>query len=131
MRRSGVGAVAAGAVLLIAAAVGFIVVPEHRPQTRTELLTGVPCPTSQQDCKLSSAQAAEGQTRPQCYPENQATATGPMNYGNRQCWYVAIASGPSKPLYDGLKIVTWALAIVGGLLVVTGLIRYARPEVQR
>jgi hypothetical protein len=77
--RKGIGTIAVGAVLLIAAVVGFVVLPEHQP-----------------GCVGSGA----------------------------YCGY--LASPPSQPLYDALRITTWALLIVGALAVVLGLIRYAR-----
>jgi hypothetical protein len=40
-------------------------------------------------------------------------------------------AGWSRTAYDAARIATWALAIVGVLLVVMGMIRYARPQVQR
>lgn len=98
MRRAGLGAVAVGAVLLVGAVAGFIVVPEHKP---------------------GSYVARQGPTLPlEC-----ATGGGvPAN---------CVAAGLSRTAYDALRIVTWALLIVGGLLVAMGLIRYARPEVAR
>jgi hypothetical protein len=38
------------------------------------------------------------------------------------------ASGLSQTAYDLLRIGGWALVIIGGLLVVTGLIRYWRAQ---
>lgn len=84
MRRKGIGAVATGAALLIAAVVGFVVVPENAPR---------------------SVCGGFGE------------ATGP------QC------AGWSRTAYDVAKIATWALLIVGALIVLMGLIRYARPGV--
>jgi len=89
VRRKGVGAVALGAVLLIAAVVGFVIVPEHKPHTVTSVAGGFEC--------LSNC-----------------TTVG---------W--------SQTMYDVALIATWAVLIVGALLVVMGLIRYARPEVAR
>ena len=87
MRRKGIGAVATGAALLIAAVAGFVVVPEHAPQFV-------------------------------CGGFGEVTSSD-------QC------AGWSRTAYDVAKIATWALLIVGALLVVMGLIRYARPEVAR
>ena len=86
MMRKGVGAVAVGAVVLIAAVAGFVIVPDHAPQF---ICAGFGAVT-----------------------------------GN-QC------AGWPRSTYDGARIATWALAIVGALLVAMGLIRYARPEVGR
>jgi hypothetical protein len=52
---------------------------------------------------------------------------GPGTFDGQPCWNVAIASGPSKPAYDTMRIATWALLIVGALTVAVGLTRYARP----
>ena len=88
MRRKGVGAVVVGAVLLIAAVAGFIIVPEHAPQFVCGGFGG----------EVTGNQCA-GWSR-------SAYST---RHGSRH--------GRS-----------W---IVGALLVVMGLIRYARPEVGR
>lgn len=87
MRRAGIGAVTVGAVLLIAAVVGFIVVPEHAPQ----FVCG--------------------------------------GFGNPELG--GQCAGWSRTTYDVARIATWALLVVGALVVVTGLIRYARPGVER
>jgi hypothetical protein len=39
--------------------------------------------------------------------------------------------GWAQATYDVVRVLTWALAIVGALLVVMGMIRYSRPEVDR
>lgn len=44
---------------------------------------------------------------------------------------VAVHVGLSRALYDTLRITTWALAIIGALLVAMGLIGYAQPGVER
>lgn len=90
MSRRGIGAVAVGAVLLTAAVVGFIVVPEHAPGLSSDL-----------SC------AGWSPAPPRCH------------------------TGWSQTAYDVARIATWALAILGALLVAMGLIRYARPEAQR
>jgi hypothetical protein len=88
VRRKGIGAVALGAVVLIAAVAGFIIVPEHEP--------GI---ASSYTCLNSLAFSLP----PGCH------------------------TGLSRAAYDGLRIGTWAVLIVGVLLVAMGLIRYARP----
>ncbi len=82
MSRAGVGAVAVGAVLLIGAVAGFVIVPQHAPQS---------------------------------------VCGGWGALGGPQC------AGWSRSAYDAARIATWALLIVGALLVAMGLIRYARP----
>lgn len=69
-RRAGISIVV-GAIFLVAAVAGFVIVPEHNQTVRT---------------------------------------------------------GLSHSAYDALRITLWALVIVGDLLVVAGLIRYARPR---
>jgi hypothetical protein len=102
MRRSSV-TTALGALLLIAAVAGFVIVPEHKPNI-TYADPGIPS-------------AACGPPIPGIYQASGCTA---------------IRSGVSHTLYDGLRIATWAVLIVGVLLVVVGLINYARraPETQ-
>ena len=103
MRRKGIGAVAVGACLLIAAVVGFVVVPEHKPGSKIVARSG---------------------------PTLELTCAGPLNGGiPPNC--VESGTGLSRTLYNALKVATWALVIVGVLLVAMGLIRYARPEVGR
>jgi hypothetical protein len=68
---------ALGAVLLVGAATGFVIVPEHKPQFSCGGWGG-PC------------------------------------------------GGWSRPAYDAARIGTWALLIVGALLVVIGIINFAR-----
>jgi hypothetical protein len=89
--RGGIGAVVAGALLLIAATVGFVLVPEHHPGSFQT------CPNGAPGCVS----------------------------------LVTVHTGLSRPAYDALLVATWALLICGVLTVVVGLIRYARPEVQR
>ena len=93
MRRKGFGAVMAGAVLLIAAVVGFILVPEHKPAIRDTY-----------DC---------------------------LNDYTFRPLPASCLAGLSRTAYDAARIGTWAAVVVGTLLVVMGLIRYARPEVGR
>ena len=50
-------------------------------------------------------------------------------HSTRRTWTASIisehrASGLSQTAYDLLRIGAWALVIIGGLLIVTGLIRY-------
>lgn len=90
MSRAGVGAVTVGAVLLIAAVAGFVIVPGHAPGLSSDM-----------SC------AGWSPAPPRCH------------------------TGWSQMAYDVARIATWTLAIVGALLVVMGLIRYARPEVAR
>lgn len=71
--------IAVGAVLMVGAAAGFVIVPEHKP-------------------------------RPTGWGTYLLDPTG---------------AGWSRSLYDGLRIGTWALLIVGALLVAVGLINYA------
>lgn len=111
MRRKGLGAVAVGAVLLIAAVVGLIVVPEHHPTSRSELVT------------------SEGQVVRECF--STGSQGGPYTYRGVPCHDATITSGPSQTLDDAVRIATWALAIFGACVVALGLIRYARPEVRR
>jgi hypothetical protein len=101
MRRSGLGAVATGAVLLTAAVVGFVVVPEHKP---------------------GFAQVF----RPRSAVSHPDI---PIVEGPNNTVEVTTRVGWSKSTYDALRVVTWALVIGGVLLVAIGLIRYARPGV--
>jgi hypothetical protein len=48
----------------------------------------------------------------------------PIGETGNTCHYVA--TGLSRTLYDALRVTTWALLIAGVLLVVVGLISYAR-----
>jgi hypothetical protein len=100
--RKGIGAIAVGAVVLIAAVVGFVVIPEHKPGWKY-----VP-PIWYDHVR---------------YGVNSCEPNGP---GIPSCPKVAI--WPSRPVYDTLRIATWALLIVGALAVALGLIRYARRE---
>ncbi len=111
--RRAVGAVAVGAALLIAAVAGFIIVPEHKPSTRDEW------------------RLDDGQIVSQCYSDNGFQYTYYESGTTHQCFDVAIASGPPRAAYDGLRILSWGLAIVGALFVAIGLIRYARPGPER
>ena len=101
--------VGVGATLLIAAVVGFVVVPEHRPTSRTGLVS-------------------QGRVVPleQCASIDGMTIDGVRGV---PCHNATITSGPRRTLYDTLRITTWVLAIIGGVFVVLGLIRYARLEV--
>ena len=85
-RRRPAGLIALGAVFLIAAVVGFVVVPEHAPQFFDE----------------------------------------PSGCIGAFCHLVNL--GWSRTLYDALRIATWAVLIVGVLVVIVGLIGYARRE---
>jgi hypothetical protein len=93
--RKGIGTIAAGAVLLIAAVAGFVVVPEQKPGWKYVPPIGV-----------SSC---------------QADGLG----GPTSC--KTVTTGVSRPVYDTMRIATWALLIVGTLTVAVGLTRYARP----
>jgi hypothetical protein len=75
--------VSIGALLLVGAAAGLVIVPEHKP--------GLTCPNGLQGC---------------------------LNL---------VPSGWSHSAYDAARIGTWALLIVGTILLVIGLINYARP----
>jgi hypothetical protein len=88
MRRSAV-TISLGALLLIAAVAGFVIVPEHKPVPAT------------------------------C---GQGSAVGCPIGGSY------LPSGLSQTVYDVLRVATWAVLIVGVLLVIVGLINYAcRP----
>jgi hypothetical protein len=73
--------ISVGALLLIASAAGFVIVPDHKAHFPPDLYL------------LGSPQV-----------------------------------GWSSAAYEGARIGTWALLIVGGLLVAIGLIHYARPR---
>lgn len=88
-----------GAILLIAAVAGFIIVPEHAA-TVTYFDPAVP-------------QAA-------CGPPNQGIAQAPG------C--TTVHSGVSHTAYDLLRVATWAVLIIGVLLAIVGLIHYARAD---
>lgn len=107
--RNGIGIVAAGALLLIAAVSGFIVVPEHKPHKVT---------TYRQVPELDYPRLTPGAVS--CDPVKRICETKVRTY-----------LVPSHTLYDVLRVAPWALAIVGALLAVVGLVRYARPEGQR
>jgi hypothetical protein len=96
MRRAAV-TISLGALLLIAAVAGFVIVPEHMPNI-TYADPGVPF--------VGCVAPSPGLIQP---------------HGCR-----TIRSGVSHTVYDGLRIATWAVLIVGALLVTVGLINYAR-----
>ena len=50
--------------------------------------------------------------------------------GQSECGQL-VPRGLSQTAYDLLRIGAWALVIVGGLLVVTGLIRYRTSQIRR
>ena len=86
-----------GALLLIAAVAGFVIVPEHMPNiTYTD-------------------------------PRFPSAACGPPSIAIQPQGCTTIRSGVSHTVSDGLRIATWAVLIVGVLLVTVGLINYARP----
>lgn len=114
MRRKGIGAVALGGVLLIAAVTGFIIVPEHKPGTTPSATVK---PVNANNLAANSY----------C-PGGDPTLVVPRDF---QCPGPPRKIGLSHTAYDGLRIATWALAILGVLTVVTGLIRYARPGSER
>lgn len=99
--RKGIGSIAAGAVLLIAAVAGFVIVPEHQPGWKY-------VPPIWHDNVRYSVGSCDGNGYPSC---------------------PTVATGPSRPVYDGLRIATWAVLIVGALTVAVGLARYGRREV--
>jgi hypothetical protein len=101
MRRKGLGTVAVGAVLMIAAVAGFVIVPEHTPGTA---IVSVP-PNGPRVCGSGGNQ-----------PCGDATTA-------------IVATGLSRTAYDVARIATWALVIVGALVVAMGLTRYGRPRV--
>lgn len=99
--------VALGAVLLVASVAGFIIVPEHKPH-RVTVLKRIP-------------ENPNGLTRGAVSCTQGTLFSGP--YCNKK---VKTLAGLSQTLYDALRITTWAVLIVGALLVAIGLIRYAR-----
>ena len=54
-----------------------------------------------------------------------------FSYSGDPCHRVYAATGLPRTAYDAVRVTTWALVIVGVLLVVLGLIRYARQEVRQ
>jgi hypothetical protein len=92
-------AVAVGAILLVAAVVGFVVLPEHKPGSMIVARSG---PTLALTCASNS--------------------------GGIPADCVQVATGLSRTLYDVLRVTTWACLIVGALVVVIGLIGYARAR---
>jgi hypothetical protein len=88
MRRA-IVLIALGAVLLIGAAAGFVIVPEHKPQHGEAVVPG---------------------------------------WGGTGVYF---HTGWSQTVYDAARIATWALLIVGTLLVVVVLINYARRPHRR
>jgi hypothetical protein len=117
--RNGIGAVAAGALLLVAAVSGFIIVPEHKPHTVT---------TYRQVPKLPYPQLTPGAVA--CSPGPVPSGVVPVPSVG-YCEVGVRTLVPSHTLYDLLKVAPWALAIVGALLAVIGLIRYARAAGER
>jgi hypothetical protein len=95
-----VSVLAIGAVLLILAVAGFVVVPEHAPH----YVGG----HAAIDTKVLTCEAGGQGTDARC--EREA--------GYRQ----GNPAGLSQPMYDLLRITTWALLIVGLIAVVAGLI---------
>jgi hypothetical protein len=98
-------AIAVGAVLLIAAAAGFIIVPEHAPGFGY----GVPG----RPAVICSGPAT---------PEEAHTALA----GCR-----TLHPGLSRTAYDALRIATWAALILGVLVAAMGLIQTARVRPER
>lgn len=97
MSRRGIGTVAIGIVLLLAAVAGFIVVPEHKPG--------------------SVLVAPNGDRGPQACTHELVI----------DCHQVA--TGLSQRAYDVLRTETWALLVVGALLVAISRVRHSRQPV--
>lgn len=96
------GILSAGAVLLIAAAAGFIVVPEHAPASR--LVGYRPADGGQMDQALCQAEGPASGACKGYHPGHD------------------VAVGLSRTAYDVLRVGTWACVIVGLILVLVGLI---------
>ena len=104
--RNGIGTVTAGAILLIAAVSGFIIVPEHKPH------------------KVTTYRRVRELDYPRLTPGAVSCDSAKRICEVKVRTYLA----PSHTLYDALRITTWALLIIGLLLVAIGLARYARLE---
>lgn len=89
-----------GVLLLIGAVAGFVIVPEHQPGT--EVIAGPPS-----DYRTGDA-CANYTPQDQCEPRE------------------TIRVGFTRTEYDGARIGTWAALIIGGVLVLLGLIRFAQ-----
>jgi hypothetical protein len=118
--RNGIGAVAAGALLVIVAVAGFIVVPEHKPH---KVATYRQVPENSNGPTRGAVVCNPG---PQYYQPASVPTPEPGN-----CEVRMTHLAPSHTLYDVLRVLPWALAIIGVLLVALGLIRYARVGDQR
>jgi hypothetical protein len=101
-------AIAVGAVLLIIAAAGFIIVPEHKPY----VTYGDP---AHPKVNCESGPPA---------PEPPGVVVG--GFWSRGCQ--TYHHFPSHTEYDALRIATWAALILGVLVAATGLIRTARAR---
>lgn len=101
--RKGVALIVVGVAFVIVAVAGFVIVPQHAPKT------------------TFSERARDG--TPTCVPFGPTGFEGNQPYN---CVKVVTRAGPSRSTYDALRITTWALMIVGALLIVMGLIGYAR-----
>jgi hypothetical protein len=99
MRRGGLSIIS-GALLLIAAVAAFVIVPEHMPATQTTTVAPVNgyCP------------GVPGVVQPRDF-----ACPGPTH-----------SVGLSRTTYDIARISTWAVLIVGALLVIVGLLNYSR-----
>jgi hypothetical protein len=91
-------AVVVGAILLVAAVVGFVVVPEHTPGTQLV--------------------DAQGHPLAGCDP-GACAGTNVVHIG----W--------AQTTYDVARVFTWAVLIVGALVVVLGLIRQIADHIQK
>jgi hypothetical protein len=101
MRRS-VLIITLGALLLIAAVAGFVVVPEHSPG-----LGSVQVPTHSSRCPSGFYPTLGGAPGLESCPQD-------------------VVTGLPQTSYDALRIATWAVLIVGVLLVIVGLVSFAR-----
>lgn len=98
--RKGLASIIVGTALLIVTVAGFVIVPEHRP----------------------SARVVE---KPQSVVGCGSDVYTPSVPGGPTC-FVSVPTGLSRTAYDVLLIATWAVMIIGALLIVVGVITYAR-----
>lgn len=101
VRRIGTsGLLYAGGLLLVLAVVGLVIVPQHAPSFSAG---NAGSPVKYSIC------IAQGGTDAQCDRASGATGGAPI--------------GLARSLYDLLLITSWALLIVGSIVVAVGLIR--------